>query len=95
VELESRKDAAMASIDEVISSISANAEAVNELQAQVEGSKAMAEETLGQLQSLSVEGAAAALGACKDQLEECSAIAAALQNKLNEAMTTAVAAKQS
>lgn len=85
----------MASIDEVISSISANADAVNELQAQVEGSKAMAEETLGQLQSLNVEGAAAAVGTCKDQLEECSAMAAALHSKLNEAMSAAAAAKQS
>jgi hypothetical protein len=83
----------MASIDEVMSSISANVDAVNEVQAQVEGSKAMAEETLGQLQALNVEGAAAALGACKDQLEECSALAAALQNKLNEAMSSAAAAK--
>lgn len=84
----------MASLDEVISSISANADAVNELQAQVEGSKAMTEETLGQLQALQVEAAAAAIGACKDQLEECSAMAAALHNKLNEAMSAAAAAKQ-
>ncbi len=85
----------MASIDEVIAAISANAEAVNEVQGQVEGSKAMAEETLGQLQALNVEGAAAAVGVCKDQLEECSALAAALHNKLNEAMSAAAAAKQS
>ncbi|MFC3492945.1 hypothetical protein [Glycomyces rhizosphaerae] len=84
----------MASIDEVIASISANTNAATEFQGQIEGTKAMTEETLGQLQALSVEGAAAAIGACKDQLEECSALAAALQNKLNEAMATATAAKQ-
>jgi hypothetical protein len=84
----------MASIDEVMSSINANMEAVNEVQAQIEGSKAMAEETLGQLHALNVEGAAAAVGACKDQLEECSALTAALHNKLNEAMSAAAAAKQ-
>jgi hypothetical protein len=83
----------MASIDEVIASISANANAVTEIQAQIAGSKAMAEETLGQLQALNVEGAAAAIGACKDQLEECSALGAALENKLNEAMSAAAAAK--
>jgi hypothetical protein len=84
----------MASIDEVMSSLSANANAVTEMQGQIEGSKAMVEEALGQLQALGVEGAAAALGACKDQVEECSALAAALQNKLNEAMSAAAAAKQ-
>lgn len=84
----------MASIDEVISSISANADAANEAQAQIEGTKALTEETLGQLQALNVEGAAAALGACKDQLEECSAMAAALHNKLQEAISAAQAAKQ-
>ncbi|GAA1662811.1 hypothetical protein GCM10009830_05140 [Glycomyces endophyticus] len=84
----------MASIDEVIASIGAGADAVNEIQAQVEGSKAMTEETMGQLQALNVEGAAAAVGACKDQLEECSAMAAALHNKLTEAATAAQSAKQ-
>jgi hypothetical protein len=85
----------MASIDEVITSISANSDAVTELQGQIEGSKSMTEETLGQLQALNVEGAAAAVSACKDQLEECSALTAALLNKLNEAMSAAQAAKQS
>jgi hypothetical protein len=84
----------MASVDEVIASISANTEAVAEVQGQVEGSKALAEETLGQLQALGVEGAAAAVGACKDQLEEASALAAALANKLGEARAAAEAAKQ-
>lgn len=83
----------MASIDEVIASISGNANAVTEVQGQIAGTKAMAEETLGQLQALNVEGAAAAIGACKDQLEECSALSAALENKLNEAMSAAAAAK--
>jgi hypothetical protein len=84
----------MASIDEVIASVSANANAVTEIQGQIEGSKALTEETLGQLQALNVEGAAAALGGCKDALEECSAMASALENKLNEAMAAAAAAKQ-
>ena len=83
----------MASIDEVMSSISANVDAVTEVQGQIEGSKAIAEETLGQLQALSVEGAAAALGVAKDQLEECSALAASLVNKLGEAASAAAAAK--
>lgn len=84
----------MASVDEVISSISANTDAVTELQARIEASKASAEETLGQLQSLGIEGAAAAVGACKEQLEEASAMAAALANKLGEAQSAAEAAKQ-
>jgi hypothetical protein len=84
----------MASIDEVIASVSANANAVTEVQGQIEGSKAMTEETLGQLQALGVEGAMAALSGAKEALEECSAMAAALQNKLNEAMAAAAAAKQ-
>ena len=84
----------MASIDEVIASLSANSNAVVEAQGQIEATKQMTEETLGQLQALGVEGAAAALSACKDQIEECSAMVAALQNKLNEAMAAAAAAKQ-
>lgn len=84
----------MASLDEVMSSINANVEAVTQAQGQIEATKAVTEETLGQLQALNVEGAAAALGATKDQLEECSALAAALVNKLGEAMASAAAAKQ-
>ncbi|WP_030160888.1 hypothetical protein [Glycomyces sp. NRRL B-16210] len=84
----------MASLDEVIASIAANSEAATEVQGQIEGTKAITEETLGQTQALSIEGAAAAVGVCKDQLEEASALAAALANKLNEARASAEAAKQ-
>ncbi|MQM28386.1 hypothetical protein [Glycomyces albidus] len=84
----------MASVDEVIASINANTDAVTELQARIEASKASAEETFGQAQSLGVERAAAAVAACKDQLEEASAMTAALVNKLGEARSAAEAAKQ-
>ncbi|THV30243.1 hypothetical protein [Glycomyces paridis] len=83
----------MASIDEVLASISANTDTLTEAQGQIEASKAITEETLGQLQALNVEGAAAALGVTKDQLEECSALAAALVNKLGEALNSATVAK--
>ncbi|MEV3938743.1 hypothetical protein AB0K52_22570 [Glycomyces sp. NPDC049804] len=82
----------MASIDEVISSLSANSNAVTDLQGQIQGAKAMAEETLNQLQEMGLQGKAMALDAVKDQLEECDTFAAALQNKLGEAMTSAAAA---
>jgi hypothetical protein len=84
----------MASIDEVITSISANHNAVTELQGQVEASKAQIEEVLGQVQSLGIEAAANTLNIGKEQLEECSAMAAALASKLEEARNTAETAKQ-
>ncbi|MBO3734696.1 hypothetical protein [Glycomyces niveus] len=82
----------MSSIDEVISSLSANSNAVTDLQGQIHGTTAMAEEMLKQLQEIGLQGKAAALGAVKDQLAACDAFAAALQNKLSEAMTSAAAA---
>lgn len=82
----------MSSIDEVISSLSANTNAVSDLQGQIEGTKAMAEEALGQLRDLGLQGKAEALGAVQDQLKECDAFAAALQNKLGEAITSTAAA---
>ncbi len=85
----------MASIDEALTSISANVDAVNEFQGQVEASKAQVDELLGQLQSLGIEAAANALNVGKEQLEECSAMAAALLSKLEEARNSVEAAKHS
>ncbi|GAA2300914.1 hypothetical protein GCM10009853_066650 [Glycomyces scopariae] len=85
----------MASIDEVLTSISANVDAVNELQGQIEASKAQVDEVLGQLQSLGIEAAANALNLGKEQLEETSAMAAALTAKLEEARNSAELAKHS
>jgi hypothetical protein len=84
----------MASIDEALSSVSASVNAVSGLQGQIQDAKAMAEETLKQLQDLGLRGKSEALGAVKDQLEECSTFAAALQNKLSNAITAAEAAKR-
>lgn len=90
-----RKAPTVASIDEVLTSISANVDAVNELQGQIEASKAQVDEVLGQLQSLGIEAAANALNVGKEQLEESSAMAAALVTKLEEARNSAEAAKHS
>ncbi|MEU5154181.1 hypothetical protein [Glycomyces sp. NPDC021274] len=85
----------MASIDEALNLINANIEAVNELQGQVEATKAQTEELLGQVQALGIEAASNALNVGKEQLEEGSAMAAALRTKLEEARSAVEVAKQS
>ncbi|MCH7229653.1 hypothetical protein L0U85_02070 [Glycomyces sp. L485] len=83
----------MASIDEVISSIDANTQAVSEIGAQIESSKQQAEEVLTALQQLGIEAAGHALSAAKDQLEECLTQNAALAQKLEQARGAAEASK--
>ena len=83
----------MESIDELLSHVSAVAEAVNEIQARVEATKALAEETEVQLRELGVEAGANAIGAGKEQLAESVTAVASLANKLQEAGELAQATK--
>ena len=83
----------MESIDELLSHVSAVAEAVNEIQARVEATKALAEETEVQLRELGVEAGANAIGAGKEQLAESVTAVASLANKLQEAGELADATK--
>jgi hypothetical protein len=75
----------MESIDEVLGHVSAVVEAVNEIQARVEATKADAEVTEAQLRGLGVEAGANAVGAGKEQLAESVTAMASLANKLQEA----------
>jgi hypothetical protein len=83
----------LASVDDVLASIGAVADRVEEIVNAIAGSKAQAEEVVGALQALEVEGTSAAVNAAKDQLEENSVMALALSQKLSEVRTVVESAK--
>jgi hypothetical protein len=83
----------LASVDEVLASVGAVADRVDEVVGAIEGSKAQAEAAVGALQALGVEGTSAAVNAAKDQLEENSVMAMALSQKLIELRTVVEFAK--
>jgi maltodextrin utilization protein YvdJ len=84
----------MASLDELIASITANKDATDELSAQIEGTKQHAEELLGQVTALGAEGVANAVMNVKERLEQCASQNHATALQLEEAVNAAVAAKQ-
>jgi uncharacterized coiled-coil DUF342 family protein len=81
----------MTSVQDVIGSLSADRDALQEVQARIEEVRAEAEELHAQLQGMGAEAAANAVGAGKEQLVECGAMTAALVNKVEEALKTAAA----
>jgi hypothetical protein len=81
----------MTSVEDVIGSLSADLDALQELQARIEEVRAEAEELHAQLEGAGVEAGAKAVGAGKEQLVECGTMAAALVNKVQEALNVATA----
>lgn len=73
----------MTGVEDVIGSLSANADAAQEALAQLAGVGSLVEAIQGQLAGLQLEAKAGAAGACKDQLAECAAMATGLVDGLN------------
>jgi hypothetical protein len=83
----------LASVDDVLASVGAAGDRVEEIVGAIEGSKAQAEAAVGALQSLGVAGTSAAVSAAKEQLEKNSVMAMALSQKLIEVRTVVESAK--
>lgn len=81
----------MTSVEDVIGSLGADLDALQEIQARIEEARGEAEELHAQLQTAGVEAEANAVGAGKEQLAECGTMAAALVNKVEEARNAAMA----
>jgi hypothetical protein len=81
----------MTSVEDVVGSLSADLDALQEIQARIEEVRAEAEELQAQMQGMGLEAGANAVGAGKEQLTECGTMAAALVNKVEEARNAAMA----
>ena len=73
--------------------IGAVVDRVDEIVGAIEGSKSQADEVLGALHALGIEGASAAVSAAKDQMEENSSMAVALSQKFGEVRSAVESAK--
>ena len=82
---------AMTSVEDVIGSLSADLDALQEIQARIEEARAEAEELHAQLQATGLVAGANAIGAGKEQLVECATMAAALVNQVEAARNAAMA----
>lgn len=83
----------MASVDDVLASVGAVVDRVDEIVSAIEGSKVQADEVLGSLQALGVERASAAVSAAKSQMDENSAMAMSLSQKFVEVRSAVASAK--
>ncbi|GAA2276761.1 hypothetical protein GCM10009853_033620 [Glycomyces scopariae] len=84
----------MASLDDLIASITANKDATDDLTARIEDTRQRAEDLLGAVTALGAEGVANAVMSVKDRLEQSASQNRATALQLEEAVNAAVAAKQ-
>lgn len=81
----------MSSVEDIVGSLNANIEAVEEAQAQVEAVKALVSELFDQLQGSQLEGKAAAAKACLDAVEAEAVRLAGLAQEIGETRSAAEA----